>query len=97
MVHQPTGLIRASVPVDFAVIYLSDILDDFIRTYPGIRLDLDVSPRQSDLVAEPFDVTIRIGMPAEPNLLARKLAEVAVCLYAAPGYLAGRTATPGPR
>ena len=91
MAHQPTGLIRASVPVDFALIYLSEILGDFTRIYPGIRLDLDVSPRQSDLVAEPFDVTIRIGMPVQPNVIARKLAEVDVGLYASPAYLEGTT------
>ncbi len=88
MVSQPSGVIRASVPVDFALIYLSDLLSDFTRAYPGITLHLDVSPRQSDLVAEPLDVTIRIGLPAEPNLIARKLVEVPVGLYASPAYLA---------
>lgn len=87
MVSQPSGVIRASVPVDFALIYLSDLLDDFARLYPGIDLLLDVSPRRIDLVAEPFDLTIRIGMPSEPHLIARKLVEVAVGLYAAPGCL----------
>lgn len=88
MVNQPKGLIRASVPVDFALVYLSDILSEFTRAYPGIQLELDVSPRHSNLVAEPFDVTIRIGLPAEPNLIARKLAEVEMGLFAAPGYVA---------
>jgi DNA-binding transcriptional LysR family regulator len=91
LVQQPKGVIRASVPVDFALIYLSDLLDEFARAYPGIALHLDVSPRQSDLVAEPFDLTIRIGMPAEPNLIARKLIDVPVGLYASPVYLAAVT------
>ena len=49
---QPTGLIRASVPVDFTLVYLSHILVDFLKQYPGISLDLDVTPRQSNLVTE---------------------------------------------
>ncbi len=91
MVLQPTGTIRASVPVDFALIYLTEILDDFTKAYPGIQLDLDVSPRNSDLVAEPFDVTIRIGPVTEPNLIVRKLSETKAGLFAAPSYLAKRT------
>ena len=67
MVSQPSGLIRASVPVDFTLIYLGDILGDFMRLYPGIRLDLDVTPRQSDLISEPIDLTIRIGEPKDPQ------------------------------
>ena len=73
MVSQPTGLIRASVPVDFTLLYLSDILTDFLRHYPGIRLDLDVSPRQSSLISDGVDLVIRLGTPKEPNLIGRKL------------------------
>lgn len=88
MVSQPTGLIRASVPVDFTLVYLTDILADFIRAYPGIRLDLDVTPRQSNLVTDPVDLTIRIGEVSEPTLIARKLASAQLGLFAAPSYLA---------
>jgi len=90
MVSQPTGVIRASVPVDFTLVYLGDILADFTRAYPGIRLDLDVTPRQSNLVTDPVDVAIRIGEVAEPNLIARKLTSVEIGLFAAPVYLADR-------
>ncbi|MBL9046473.1 MAG: LysR family transcriptional regulator [Tabrizicola sp.] len=90
MVSQPTGLIRASVPVDFTLVYLAEILADFVRAYPGIRLDLDVSPRQSNLVTDPVDLTIRIGEVSEPNLIARKLSTAHLGLFAAPAYLAER-------
>lgn len=88
MVTQPSGLIRASVPVDFTVIYLSEIFADFLRLYPGIRLDLDVTPRQSNLVTEGVDLTVRIGEPREQNLVARKLGTSEMALYAAPAFVA---------
>ncbi len=97
IVNQPTGLIRASVPVDFALVYLSEILAEFVRIYPGIRLDLDVTPRQSDLIAEPVDLTIRIGEPREQNLIARKLGASEMALYAAPEFLAAFGAPHAPR
>ncbi|MBL9053149.1 MAG: LysR family transcriptional regulator [Tabrizicola sp.] len=96
MVSQPTGLIRASVPVDFTLVYLADILADFVRAYPGIRLDLDVSPRQSNLVTDPVDLTIRIGEVSDPNLIARRLFSAELALFAAPTYLSGRDAILAP-
>lgn len=97
MVSQPTGLIRASVPVDFTLVYLSEILADFVRAYPGIRLVLDVTPRQSNLVTDPVDLTIRIGEVSEPNLIARKLFSSELALFAAPIYLADHAAILAPQ
>jgi DNA-binding transcriptional LysR family regulator len=96
LVTRPTGVIRASVPVDFTLVYLSDILSDFVRLYPGISLNLDVTPRQSDLVSDPVDLTIRMGEPKEQTLIARKLGELGAALFASPDYLAraGKPATP---
>ena len=97
MVSQPSGLIRASVPVDFTLVYLGDILGDFLRLYPGIRLDLDVTPRQSDLISEPVDLTIRIGEPKDPQWIARKLVTFRAGLFAAPDYLAAHGAPQTPQ
>lgn len=84
---QPTGVIRASVPVDFTVVYLSRIVADFQKLYPGISLELDVTPRKSNLVTEPVDLTIRIGEPTEQNWIARKLATLKSALFAGPSCL----------
>ena len=97
MVSQPSGLIRASVPVDFTLVYLGDILGDFLRLYPGIRLDLDVTPRQSDLISEPVDLTIRIGEPKDSQWIARKLVTFKAALFASPDYLAAHGAPQTPQ
>ena len=97
MVSQPSGLIRASVPVDFTLVYLSEVLVDFQRLYPGIRLDLDVTPRQSNLISDPVDLTIRIGEPRDPQLIARKMATLKLALFAAPAYLAAQGAPQTPQ
>lgn len=91
--RSPSGVIRASLPVDFATQRLSKIMADFQAVYPAVRFDLDLSPRQSDLIAEPVDFVIRIGRPAESGLIQRKLTEVALGIFAAPAYLA-RCGTP---
>lgn len=86
-----SGLIRASLPVDFAAERISEIITEFLALYPQVRFDLDLSPRQSDLIAEPFDFVIRIGRPADSGLIQRKLMDVPIGLYASPVYLASNT------
>jgi DNA-binding transcriptional LysR family regulator len=94
---QPTGLIRASVPVDFTLLYLGDIMIDFLRRYPGVRLDLDVTPRRSNLISDPVDLTIRMGEPAGQQLIARKLTTFKTGLFAAPDYLAAQAPPQSPQ
>ncbi|WP_395334726.1 LysR family transcriptional regulator [Novosphingobium sp. BL-8H] len=90
MLAQPTGILRASFPVDFAVTYLAPLVAEFARLYPGITFDIDLSPRRIDLVSEPIDVVVRMGEPEDSHLIARPLAVLQSRLYASPRYLAER-------
>lgn len=87
MLAQPSGVLRASLPVDFANIFLAPLIAEFARRYPGISFDLDLTSRRVDLVAEPFDVAIRMGESPDSNLIARQLARLRRYLYASPRYL----------
>ncbi|WP_196246357.1 LysR family transcriptional regulator [Ralstonia solanacearum] len=87
MLAQPSGVLRASLPVDFAVTYLAPLIAEFAGLYPGITFDFDLTPRRVDLVSEPFDVAIRIGPSEDSQLIARPLASLTPHLYASPGYL----------
>ncbi len=88
MLEQPSGLLRVSMPVDFATIYMTPLIAEFARRYPGITFDFDLTPRRVDLVAEPFDVVIRAGELQDSRLIARLLGRHARYLYASPAYLA---------
>lgn len=88
LLAQPSGVLRASLPVDFATTYLAPLMAEFARRYPGMRFDFDLTPRRVDLVAEPFDVAIRMGESQASGLIARQLASLSTHLYASPGYLA---------
>ena len=87
MLAQPSGVLRASLPVDFAVTYLAPLIAEFASLYPGITFDFDLTPRRVDLVSEPFDVAIRMGESGNSQLIARTLAMLTPHLYASPGYL----------
>ena len=87
MLAQPSGVLRASLPVDFAVTYMAPLIAEFAGRYPGITFEFDLTPRQVDLVSEPFDVAIRMGEPENSRLIARPLASLVPHLYASPRYL----------
>jgi DNA-binding transcriptional LysR family regulator len=85
----PSGRLRVSMPSDFANLLLADSLAAFVAMHPGIALELDLSPRRVDLLGEGFDIAVRMGdLPDDTLLAARRLAEFANGLYAAPAYLA---------
>ncbi len=87
MLAQPSGILRVSFPVDFAVTYLGPVIAEFARRYPSISFDFDFTPRRVNLVSEPFDVAIRMGESGDSQLVARKLASLQTGLYASPDYL----------
>lgn len=84
---QHPGELRASLPVDFATIYVAPLMAEFARRYPGITFELDLAPRRVDLVTEPFDFAIRMGEQPSSTLIARQLARLTPHLYASPRYL----------
>jgi DNA-binding transcriptional LysR family regulator len=87
MLAKPSGVLRVSLPLDFAVTYLSPLIAKFASLYPDITFDLELASRRVDLVTEPFDVAIRIGEPENSLLIARPLTMLPEYLYASPRYL----------
>ena len=80
------GRLRLAAPLSFGVAHLTPALTAFMQTYPCIRLDTSFSDRQVDLVAEGFDLAIRIGRPADSSLVARRLAPIRQIVCASPAY-----------
>lgn len=84
---QPSGVLRVSLPVDFAITYLAPLITEFADLYPGITFEFDLTPKKVDLISEPSDVAIRMGEPENSLLIARKLTTLTAHLYASPDYL----------
>ncbi|CAI8698435.1 LysR family transcriptional regulator [Burkholderia pyrrocinia] len=87
LLAEPSGVLRASFPVDFAVIYLTPLIVEFASRHPKLTFDFELTSRRVDLVSEPFDVAIRIGESADSQLVARRLTTFRNHLYASPRYL----------
>jgi DNA-binding transcriptional LysR family regulator len=89
--EEPSGLVRITTPVDLALTFLPELIARFAVRYPKVQIDLRVTNRKVDLVAEGFDLALRMGSRlADSSLVARKLAELELHAFAAPSYLARR-------
>ncbi len=87
----PSGRLRISMPGDFANLGLSQVIATFMERYPQVALELDLSPRRVDLVAENFDIAIRMGdLPDDSSLAARRVVLEKMRLCASPAYIERR-------
>ncbi|GAB3254453.1 LysR family transcriptional regulator [Chitinimonas naiadis] len=83
-----SGHVRLSVPTTYGHYRLPPLLQRFKQQYPQVRVELNITNRNVDLVAEGFDMAIRLGQLPDSGLIARKLEDAPLCLVAAPAYLA---------
>lgn len=84
----PQGLLRVSLPITFGRRWVAPLLPAFIAQHPKIRVDARFADRYVDVVAEGFDVAIRVGVLRDSTLVAKQIAPFRNRLYAAPSYLA---------
>ena len=68
----PRGLLRVSVPVLFAHMAIGRMASDFTARYPNILLDVSAEDRIVDLVAESYDVVVRVNPTNNPHLVGRR-------------------------
>ena len=88
------GVVRLSAPTSFGHHRLLPALAAFRERYPAIELDLHIGNRNIDFTQEGFDLAIRQGLIRDKGLIARKLGDFPLGVYAAPSYLARH---PAPR
>ncbi|MGJ7582119.1 LysR family transcriptional regulator [Variovorax sp. RHLX14] len=86
----PRGVLRVTAPVAFARQQLVPRLVDFLRAYPEVRLELDLSDRLSSLAMEGFDLAIRHTAAPPDTHVAWTLCQTRSVLVATPDYLSRR-------
>ncbi|UIJ44977.1 LysR family transcriptional regulator [Sphingomonas cannabina] len=83
----PAGLIRVAAPLAFGIRYVAKAVADFLAAYPAVEIDLRLSDAKVDIVAEGFDIALRIADLPDSSLRARRLAPIAGRTVVAPSYL----------
>jgi DNA-binding transcriptional LysR family regulator len=86
------GVVRISAGTPWGHHRLLPALAAFSRTHPNIEVVVQIDNRNIDFVRDGYDFAIRLGAIRDHTLVARKLGEAALGIYASPEYLAERPA-----
>jgi DNA-binding transcriptional LysR family regulator len=87
----PSGVLRVTAPVDLGVLFLAEVVTRYTARYPSVSVDLHLTGRVVDLVAEGFDVALRVAPRLEDStLIVRRAAPVVLHVFASPLYLSRR-------
>jgi DNA-binding transcriptional LysR family regulator len=87
---EPTGTLRLSMPIEFGMQILSSLLIDFAKSHTRVRLKLELTSRNVDIVEEGYDAVVRIGTLEDSALISRRILSIPRGLYASPQYLDAR-------
>lgn len=85
-----SGRIRLSAPTTAGIKRLPSIIAGFVANHPDIVIEMSLSDRRTDLVAEGFDLAVRIGQLRASSMIARRVGTYRFVCCAAPDYLARR-------
>jgi LysR family transcriptional regulator, transcriptional activator for dmlA len=83
----PTGHLRVNSTQGFGRRVLAPLLSEFARTNPDITIDLTLTQGLPVGTEVAFDLAVRLGKPADENIVAKRLATNQRVLVAAPRYL----------
>ena len=86
--EQPKGRVRITAPGYYAEHFVAPVLVEFSAKYPDVTIELDTSMHLVDLVADGYDLAVRMSPPTDSSLVARKVAPRRMIVCASPAYLA---------
>jgi len=83
----PQGLLKITASTDFGNQFLGKIVSDFLKTNPKVRVEVVLTQRVVDLISEGFDLAIRMGELDDSSLMAKKIGNMEMQIYASPSFL----------
>lgn len=83
----PVGLLKVNAPMSFGKRYLTQPIAAFAKRYDQVQLEVSFDDRRVDMIAEGYDVVVRIGVLEDSSFIARQLATCPIILCASPAYI----------
>jgi DNA-binding transcriptional LysR family regulator len=83
----PSGLVRLTAPMTLGLLHVAPLVTEFLAQHPGIEIDLNLTDGKVDIVADGFDIALRIADLPDSSLRSRRLGPVNAHIIAAPAYL----------
>jgi LysR family transcriptional activator of dmlA len=83
----PKGLLRVNATLGFGRSHVAPLISKFVRKYPDVEVQLQLSVNPPPPTEDLFDVCVRFGAPPDSRVIARHIAANRRLLCAAPAYL----------
>ncbi len=83
---EPRGLLRVNVAHGFGMSQIVPLVPDFVARYPQVQMQISFDDHIVDLVSAGEDVGIRLGLPGDDTLIARKLGDYRRMICGAVSY-----------
>lgn len=86
---EPRGTIKVSIPMTVAQQEVAQILPEFLKQYPEIKVQMMITNRRVDIINEGFDIALRVrsNLDDDPSLVIRRLCNIEQHLFATQAYL----------
>jgi DNA-binding transcriptional LysR family regulator len=91
LASQPRGVVRVSAPVALGRQKVAPTIEPFLRRYPDVRIELELSDSLVNLAQEGFDLAVRHTTSPPERLVATRLAATRTLLVACASYLRSRS------
>jgi DNA-binding transcriptional LysR family regulator len=95
--QKPQGKLKVSMTVGYGENCVLPLIPSFMKQYPEVNVELELTERVIDLVEDNVDIAIRSGRLLDSNLIARKLASNNFLMCASPQYLSEHGSPETPR
>jgi DNA-binding transcriptional LysR family regulator len=87
------GKLRIGAPLEIGRRLIAPLVANFVEKYPGIQAHLNLSDSGLDVIDDGLDITLRVGLPTDTSVIAKKILSTRRIVCASPSYL-NRYGTP---
>lgn len=83
----PKGKLKLTAPITFGEKTIAPLVNDFVLRYPELDVQMNLTNQKLDLVAEGYDLAVRLGKLEDSSMMAKRLSSRTQYVCASPDYL----------
>jgi DNA-binding transcriptional LysR family regulator len=80
------GMLRIGAPMELGRRLIAPLITDFTQKFPDVEVHLLLSDAGLDVIDDGLDVALRIGLPADSSVIAKKVLSAKRIVCASPAY-----------
>ena len=81
------GKLRIGAPMGIGRRLIAPLIACFVEKYPGIQVHLNLSDSGLDVIDDGLDLALRVGLPTDNSVIAKKILSTRRIVCASPSYL----------